>query len=180
MSKAQFKKELAGLEKEQLVEMMVDLYSRRKDFKEYFEFFLNPDVKKLTAKYHDLISKELERVKRGARSKARISVIKTLLKDFASFQPGFESEIDMGLFVMVYALSVEKRIWFTPTLEKGIAKILCDTVELADRNNVTAETLKRVAAILDGDAHGSRYFRTFLKDTLSGYLAASASKIGKG
>lgn len=69
MSKAQFKKELAGLEKEQLVEMMVDLYSRRKDFKEYFEFFLNPDVKKLTAKYHDLISKELARVKRGARSK---------------------------------------------------------------------------------------------------------------
>ena len=77
-------------------------------------------------------------------------------------------------------LSLIHIFWFTPTLEKGIAKILCDTVELADRNNVTAETLKRVAAILDGDAHGSRYFRTFLKDTLSGYLAASASKIGKG
>lgn len=179
MSKAQFKKEIAALDREQLVEMMVDLYSRHKDFKEYFEFFLNPDVEKLTSKYHDQISKELERVKRGGRSKARISVIKAKIKEFASFQPGFEAEIDLGFFTVVYAMMVEKSIWFAPALEKGIAKILCDTMELADFNHVSAETLRRVGEILDDDIRGSRYFRKFLKDALADHIATSAPKIGK-
>ena len=43
MSKIQLKKELQTMEAPQLREMILEAYSARKEIKEYFEFFLNPD-----------------------------------------------------------------------------------------------------------------------------------------
>ena len=48
MSKLQLKKEIQKLERHQLEQMVLDAYAARKETKEYFEFFLNPDVEKLT------------------------------------------------------------------------------------------------------------------------------------
>ena len=42
MSKAQLKKHLAALTKEQIIEVILELYDARKEAKEYQEFYLNP------------------------------------------------------------------------------------------------------------------------------------------
>ena len=47
MSKIQLKKELQTMEAPQLREMILEAYSARKEIKEYFEFFLNPDIEHL-------------------------------------------------------------------------------------------------------------------------------------
>ena len=46
MSKTSLKKELSGYTKEQLIEVVLDLYAARKDVKDYFDFFLDPNSKK--------------------------------------------------------------------------------------------------------------------------------------
>lgn len=84
MSKAQLKKELAAMSHEQLEQIILDAYDARKDTKEYFEFFLNPDAEKLRDKYFEAFAKELRRVKWGM-SKARVSVFKKGIKEYESF-----------------------------------------------------------------------------------------------
>ena len=43
MSKAKLKKYLQTLSKEQIIEVMLELYDARKEAKEYLEFYLAPD-----------------------------------------------------------------------------------------------------------------------------------------
>ena len=43
MSKAKLKKYLQTLSKEQVIEVMIELYDARKEVKEYLEFYLAPD-----------------------------------------------------------------------------------------------------------------------------------------
>ena len=43
MSKAKLKKYLQTLSKEQVIEVMLELYDARKDAKKYLEFYLAPD-----------------------------------------------------------------------------------------------------------------------------------------
>lgn len=43
MSRTQLKKHLTALTKEQIIEVMLELYDARKEAKEYLEFYLNPN-----------------------------------------------------------------------------------------------------------------------------------------
>ncbi|MDE5643478.1 MAG: hypothetical protein K2I56_08295, partial [Muribaculaceae bacterium] len=67
MSKAKLKKELELMSREQLIDIILNVYSARKEAKEYFEFFLNPDSDALLEKYRELVKKEVIRAKRGNR-----------------------------------------------------------------------------------------------------------------
>ena len=58
MSKLRLTKEIKQLERHQLEQMILDAYAARKEIKEYFDFFLNPDVDKLIEKYKVAASKE--------------------------------------------------------------------------------------------------------------------------
>lgn len=97
MSKAKLKKELSTLSKEQLIEVILTLYTARKDAKEYFEFFLDPDVNALKIKVAEMIMKEFSRQKRGY-AKFRIAQIKSYIKYFESF--GVEAESVLNLMVL--------------------------------------------------------------------------------
>ena len=57
MSKALLKKELEKMSASQLRHLILETYEARKEFKEYFEFFLNPDAGKLREKYENLFLK---------------------------------------------------------------------------------------------------------------------------
>ena len=43
MSKIKLKKELQNMSREQLLDIILNVYDARKEAREYFEFFLNPD-----------------------------------------------------------------------------------------------------------------------------------------
>ena len=170
MSKITLRKELANMDKSQLLELILDVYDARKEAKEYFEFFLNPDVARLQAKYEAAIAKELDRVKRGGYCKARISVIKKLIKEFSSFQPGFDAEIELLFYTIGYAMAAESHLYFPDTLTRGIAALIKRIVEIADSNYVTDKTLDRLGRLLSDSKAGSRYFRKFLSDELTSCL----------
>ncbi len=176
MSKTTLKRELVNMDKEQLIELILEVYAARKDAKEYFEFFLNPDVGKLLDKYELAVSKELNRTKRGGYGKARISFIKKQIKEFASFQPGFESEIELMFYTISYALAAESHLHFPDTLMRGVVSIMKGLVDVANANYVADKTLTRLGSLLADSKAGSRYFRRYLGDELASYLA----EIGHG
>ena len=161
------------MEKDQLVELILEAYSARKEIKEYLEFFLNPDVGKLQAKYEIAVSKELNRVKRGGCCKARISYIKSLVKEFASFQPGFEAEMDMLFFTVSYAIAAESHLHFSETLMRGVASLVQMLIDIADTNLVIDKTVMHLNAMFNNERAGTRYFRRFLNDELASYMAMS-------
>lgn len=170
MSKAALKKELANLEKEELINLILESYSARKEIKEYYEFYLDPDVNKLTEKFLNNIIKEYKRSKRGGYSKARISFIRSQLKEFAAFQPGYQAEIDLLFKVINYGMLFELSLYYSDTLQKGIAALVEQAVEIADRNQVLDNLLERFQTLFSNERTGTRYFRNYLDTHLRRYL----------
>lgn len=166
MSKLLLKKELKALSREQLEQMILDAYDAKKEVKEYFDFYVNPDVGKLTDKFKVAISREFARSKRG-QSKARISAIKKLIREFKAFQPGFEAELDLHYYTIAFALLAETSFYFSDTLISGIGVLLGNAIELADRNFVADKILAKFTRLFDDENAGTKYFRRFLRNSIN-------------
>lgn len=179
MSKHALKKELLTLDKQQLVDLVLDAYSARKEIKEYFEYFLNPDPEKLFEKFKLVIAKELDRAKRGIHSKARISFLRKQIKLFESFQPDAEWSLQLRLFIVAYAMLAEARLNFPTTLLEGIASIMTGTVDLADANGLFDHTLHRLENTLKDPGMGTLYFRNFLQLRLTDHIAQRRPSLTK-
>lgn len=165
MSKKKLQKEIAALERHQLEQMVIDAYEARKEIKEYFDFFLNPDTAKLTEKYKAAVTKELLRSKRGY-SKARISVIRNMIRHFSGFHPGFDRELELLWHAFTAALAAESHLNFGEPLLNGTAAMMESMVEIADRNLVADRVLGAIIEKLDSPDAGTRYFRRFLRGRL--------------
>lgn len=169
MSKTALKKELSGFTKEQLIEVVLDLYSERKDVRDYFNFFLNPDSEKLAEKYRRLINKEFGRSK-WSRSKARISVIRKLLKEFRSFHP--DSKYIHLIYVQTIYLGLyyEDTLYFTDTLCNGVCKLVDEYLEYADGDGRLDDGLCNIDTLIQTDAPGGKSFKRAIADACQGYL----------
>lgn len=173
MSKTSLKKELAGYSKEQLIEVVLDLYESRKEVKEYFNFFLNPDSKKLFEKYQKAVYKEFARSKWG-RSKARISVIKKLIKEFESFHPDTEYKDMLYRAIIRLALQYEQHNNFSDTLYNGIDYIVGEYLAFADSNEALDMALNYINNLLRYGMPGSRYFKNKMAEACQTYIESKS------
>lgn len=144
MSKLQLKKELALMSREEIVQVVLDAYTARKEVREYFDFFINPDIDKLTEKTLARIDREISRSKHG-RSTARITVVRRAIKEYASYDPGPEYVGNLMLETIRRILIREKYIYFKETFEKGLRKLIDDTVAYADAHAMVDTTLARLS-----------------------------------
>ena len=150
---------------------ILDIYDCNKAAKDYLEFFLNPDVGKLRAKFDRALFKELKRSKWG-NSKARISVIRRLLKDFLGFQPGAEAVHDAMLGVIVAALAEEHYLDYPKTMTEGVAGIMEQMVDHAFANGLPEKALADLDRILAPDSgYATGHMRRFLTSRLNEFLA---------
>lgn len=165
MSKSTLKKELNGLSHEQIIDVVLTAYSSNKAIKDYFDFFVNPDVDKLYQRFSSEISKEIIRGKYG-RSTARISRIKKSIKSFESYNPGVERCRDLRLSTVEALIDREQSHEYSDTLINGTLKLLNDTLAYADKNLIIDSTIQKVDEILAVRNDRSKYFRKFLKNNL--------------
>lgn len=173
MSKTSLKKELTGYSKEQLIEVVLDLYESRKEVKEYFNFFLKPDSKKLFEKYQKAVDKEFARSKWG-RSKARISVIKKLIKEFESFHPDTEYKDMLYRVIIRLALQYEHHNNFSDTLYNGIDYIVGNYLAFADRNEALDTALNYINSLIRYGMPGSRYFKNKMAEVCQAYIESKS------
>lgn len=163
MSKIALKKIISDFSKEQLVDMILDIYSNRKDAKEYFDFYINPDVDRLYEKYAVTISKEFGRSKHGNYSSARVSRIKKLLGEFASFSPGEGTVLRLWLFVCESALHISSVRYCSDTLRNSFAGLFKSAISYAVKNALLTQLVDGMNDMLLNCTY-SRYLRQRLDD----------------
>lgn len=157
MSKSALKKELALLDRDQLVEVVLNAYSAHKEIKNYFEFFLDPDPKKLAEERLEIIAKEINRSKYG-RCKARISVIRDAIKQAEAY--GIDNE---NLFHIVYntirmLVGTERYYHYSESLSKGTIELTVKLIEVAARMDAVEKTLSLIDS-WSREGLGRDYFR---------------------
>lgn len=158
MSKIKLAKELANFNAEQLRSIILDAYSASKTFKEYFEFFLNPDADKLFDKYAILIKKELNRSKWG-HSKARITMLRKFIAEVKGLNPGDECVIKVMSFILLGGMINERHLSYTQTLFAGIVNIAPAMLEYGDINNCADMVMSYLDHIFEeyGDTCSNMY-----------------------
>lgn len=166
MSKILLKKELMTMSRDEIIEIVMEMYSSRKDAKEYFEFFLNPDVDKLSDRYRERIAKEFMRSRRNCL-KARISVIKRCIKEFASFNPGADYVVDLMLFTIENGIRTISIFRNTEKIEQSMLTVINDACVYADKQLVFNRFKDGIASILNNGTYIKSCFRHEISKTLS-------------
>lgn len=99
MSKTALKNELQKLGKEQLIKQILDLYSKNKTVKAFYDFYLNPtNEKDLLEKCKQTIRKEFN-VEQPERAKLKFSVAKRSIATLKELQTSPESVADAMLYL---------------------------------------------------------------------------------
>ena len=97
MSKAEVKKYIRSLERNSWEELVMDLYSARKEAKEYLEYVIKPNDKGTLEAYREIITKEFF-PSRG-EPKMRFSVCRKAVSEFKSLDPTPEFLADLMLYI---------------------------------------------------------------------------------
>lgn len=169
MSKQALKRELSGLTAPQLVEVIMDAYASRAEIKEYFEYYLNPDVERLRQKYMKPVEREFRRSKRRMCG-ARVSHVTKALKQFRSFSPGAESEVTYMLDILRVMAAAERMVDFSDIQWNLVSRLVVDILDTADRAGIADRAvipLMRMTA--DDNTDTTRYFKRALRDASLGY-----------
>lgn len=99
MSKQKVKSVLASMDKGEIIEAVLELYSSRKEAKEWLDYFAEPDEKKKLEEYKAIIGEEFYPRKRR-QAKARFSVCRKALSDFKKMKPSEEAVAELMVFYM--------------------------------------------------------------------------------
>lgn len=84
MSKARLKKTLSGLSKEQIIEVLTEMYDARKEAKEYLEYWLDPDGDKELERRKVMIKRLFFTTTDRPRKLPSVTDIKKVVKDFTT------------------------------------------------------------------------------------------------
>lgn len=95
MSKPALKKELQNLDRNELIDLVLELYSRRKEAREYLEFWLDPDAETEFKKVRELVTRVFSTSKGVWRANPRISDLNSIIRNFMSLcvDPQFNAEL---------------------------------------------------------------------------------------
>jgi hypothetical protein len=97
MGLTDIKKELKKLDKDNLVELVADLYKKNKSVKEFFDFYINPNESDLFEKYKEKVYQAFFPV-RGF--KLRLSEGKKAISDFRKLGASKELLADLMFFML--------------------------------------------------------------------------------
>lgn len=95
MGLTDIKKELKKLDKDELVELVAELYKNNKSVKEFLDFYVDPDETKMFNKYRDKVFKAFFPT-RGFQFKLKDG--KQAISDFKKLGPSAELLADLMLF----------------------------------------------------------------------------------
>ena len=141
------KKELKKLDKENLIDIIADLYKKNKSVKEFLDFFVNPNEQELFLKYKEKVY-EAFYPKRGDRFK--ISEGKKAISDFKKLEASNELVSELMLF---YA---ETGVEFTndygdinESFYNSVVSGYSNALKLMKKENILDKFADRAKKILD-------------------------------
>ena len=108
MSKSTIKKLLQSMTKAEIIEMVLELYSARKEAKEYLEFYACPDEKGKLEEYKGIIREEFY-PKRRQEPQTRLSVCRKTVADFKKLKPSADAHWKLTLTGVTFGKTYKKR-----------------------------------------------------------------------
>lgn len=167
MSKKSLKKELDQLTKEQLSQIILDLYDARKEAKEYLEFFLHPNVDKVLAQQLALVEKEMRRQKWG-RSRGRVTNIKKAVTELITLKPGDETVLEM-LFKTIFIIGKADRVVeLTESQEKLVGDLTNQIIDVSNSAGLASLTLNTFNSFIQNEQYSLR-FRRLVSQAIENY-----------
>ncbi len=100
MSKSALKLLLNSMSKGDIIKMVLELYSARKEAKEYLDFYVEPDEKGKLEEYKRIIKEEFYPKKETREPKTRFSVCRKAISDFKKLKPSEELIAELMVFYM--------------------------------------------------------------------------------
>ncbi|PKQ63758.1 hypothetical protein BZG02_06935 [Labilibaculum filiforme] len=170
MSKRELKEYLQPLNKKQLQEQILDLYTRFKEVKEFYDFAFNPQENKLLEDCKFKISKEYFPLS-GRRAKMRRSVAQNFIRHFKKLgvEPGLIADVMLYHIEIALTYTSEKYI-HKEAFYKSMLKSFTEAITYLDQNGIRKDFTSRLTGIVtDVETQnwvGWRSFENQLKNTL--------------
>lgn len=128
MGKQNLQKYLHQLPKEELEDQIIELYQTSKEVKKYYDFLLNPDLKRVTDEWKAKISKEYFPV-HGKRIKARRSIGQNAIREltFLGLSPDIVADVRLYAIEVALLYTIEEKrinVAFTKSFETQFKKSL--------------------------------------------------------
>ena len=83
--------------KEEIIDMVLEMYNARKEAKEYLEFFASPDEDGKLEEYKKIITEEFYPSKGRQEPKTRFAVCRKAVSDYKKFKPSADKLADLML-----------------------------------------------------------------------------------
>mgnify|MGYP001115079695 CR=1 FL=1 len=94
-----------SMDKSEIIKMVLELYSARKEAKEYLDFYAEPNEGQKLEEYKHIIREEFY-PSRNREPKTRFSVCRKALSDFKKLKPSEDSVAELMVFYMENACSL--------------------------------------------------------------------------
>ena len=88
-----------SMDKSEIIKMVLELYSARKEAKEYLDFYAEPNEGQKLEEYKHIIREEFY-PSRNREPKTRFSVCRKALSDFKKLKPSEDSVAELMVFYM--------------------------------------------------------------------------------
>ncbi len=146
--KPNLKKHLSALTKEQIIEVILELYDARKEAKEYLEFYLNPNEDEKLEEYKRIIRDEFF-PKRG-EPKCRFNICRKAISDFKKLKPHPACLADLMLYYIEMGCEMTSMygdMWeqYYITLENNFDKAM----KFIFMHGLLAQYYERIEKLLD-------------------------------
>ena len=148
MSKLQVKKLLAGMSKEEVVNVVMELYDARKEAREYLDYFANPDEASELEKFKKNVLKEFG--DDGIHfPQCRFSVCRKALSDFKKLSPSEDTLAEAMVFYMerVYEFSFTAGDLWEQYYDSAISNFR-STLKFLIKSNLLESMMPRIVQIM--------------------------------
>jgi hypothetical protein len=98
MAKSELKKLLQSMDKTELVSLILEMYSTKKEIAEYLDYYVSPNEKEQFLKAKKIIEDEYFPAK--GWPKERLSVAKKAISDFSKLKPSPELKAELMIFLV--------------------------------------------------------------------------------
>jgi len=157
MSKVGLRKKLQSMDKSEVVSLVLEIYSLKKEIKEYLDYIVNPNEKEQFKKVKQIV--ENEYFPMDDCPKGRLAVAKKAISDFSKLKPSPKHEATLLIFLVecgcrfadMYGY-IEDEYFYTG-LEKNFERALkfMEKHGLLEKFRPNAERCIKWASSCDGD-----------------------------
>ena len=148
MSKSQVKKLLSSMSKEEVINVVMELYDARKEARDYLDYYANPNEKGELEKFKKVVLKEFDDdISRNP--KCRFSVCRKALSDFKKLAPSSDTLAEAMVFYIerVYEFSFCAGDLWEQYYDSAISNFR-STLKFLIKNNLLESMMPRIVQIV--------------------------------